>query len=258
MKRLFTAALTVAALTASAPTFADVPPPAADAARSRDASIDRGFLTSHAETIGEDRWSINSYELVLLGVTYGVTNDFQLSLMTTLPVVEGMPLYLAFNGKFVFYRDDSTVAAVRGQFVYATELDDGGDDAIGLFGAAVLVDHYLDAAGRFSLHAGVSVNGAFGVGLATGGVDVAEGAFITFELGASFGLTSGFKLQVETLIPALSTASDFEFAPFALVNYGFRFHGGELAADLGFMKPVGDTDDTFLLGFPFVAFSARF
>ena len=57
-------------------------------ARGRDASIDRGFLTAHAETIGEGQWAFNAYELIFIGLTYGFTDDIQASISTLLPIVE--------------------------------------------------------------------------------------------------------------------------------------------------------------------------
>ena len=249
---LFSLALT--ALTARAE--ASLPPD--EGARARDASIDRGLLTSHAETLGEGLWSINSYELFMLGVTYGITDDVQVNVTTSLPVVEDMPLWLILSGKAVLYRDPMTVVAARAHFMYMTSLSDSDDDAIGVFGAALLVDRYLDGRGRFAVHAGLGVHGAFGVGFDGAGVSVGHGAAFTLEGGFSLGLSRNVKLLVELQVPAASNGHDFEFAPFSLLNYGVRFHGGELAADLGFARPLGTDDDPFVLGFPFVAFSARF
>ena len=230
----------------------------AEQARARDASIDRGLLMTHAETIGADRWTINSYELFLLGVTYGVSDDFQLSFTTSLPVVQDMPLLLSLAGKVVFYRDPWTVLALRGLIAWET-VPSETDKGLGVFTASFFVDRYLDSRGRFALHGAFSVGGGFGTGFDSGGVTIGHGALFLIELGVTLGLADMVNLYAEVEIPAVNAGGRFDFAPYALVNYGFRFHGGSLAADLGFLRPVGSgSSDTFILGFPFVAFSARF
>jgi len=257
--------LALALLVAVPAAHADVPPPVAapattpaDLARDRDASIDRGFLMTHAETIGEGYFSINSYELFLLGVTYGVSDDFQLSFTTSLPVVEDMPLLLSLAGKWAFYRTPTTVLAARVLVAWESILGDS-DEGIGVVTGSFFFDNYLDADGRFALHGGISIGGAFGTGFDSGGIQFADGALIGIELGFTLGLADSFKLYVEGQIPAASVNGNFEFAPFGLVNYGVRFHGHTISGDIGFIRPVGeDIDDPFILGLPFVALSARF
>lgn len=243
---------------ADAPDRTDGDPiPAVDLARERDASVDRGFLMTHAETIGEDRWTINSYELFLLGLTYGVSDRFQLSFTTSLPVVADFPLLLSLAGKWAFYRDRNTVMAARVLIAWATQLS-GGDESVGVFMGSFFVDNYLDDAGRFALHGGITIGGAFGTGFDSGGITVADGALLGLELGVTLGVAEIVKLYIEAEIPAATSHGEFEFAPVVLLNYGVRFHSGTIAGDIGFIRPVGDTDSDFILGFPFVAFSARF
>jgi hypothetical protein len=42
-----------------------------------------------------------------------------------------------------------------------------------------------------------------------------------------------------------------------LLSYEVRFYTGSLACDVGFINPVGDSDDSLLLGIPFVSISYR-
>ncbi|TNF25777.1 MAG: hypothetical protein EP329_22490 [Deltaproteobacteria bacterium] len=254
--------LALALLFAAPPALADVPPPAsgpsaAERARDRDASVDRGFLMAHAETLGEGRWSINSYELFLLGVTYGFSDDFQASFTTSLPIVEDMPLLLSFAGKWAFFRSPTTVMAARAMIAWVTDTG-GGDDTIGAFTGAVFVDHYLDADGLFALHGGLTVGGAFGAGFSTGGVQVVDGAILAVELGVTLGLGDSAKIYIEGQLPGFTDGEDLAFAKVVFVNYGVRFTGRTISGDVGFMRPVGDVDDPFVLGWPFVALSARF
>lgn len=232
-------------------------PTAVEKARAADASIDRGFLTSHAETIGAGNWSINSYELFFLGVTHAFTDDFQIAFTTALPVVEDFPFFLAISPKFVLHRSASTVVALRGLIWWGTLVgdDDGG---LGTFNGGVNLDHYFDGDGRFALHASVSLGGAFGTGIGSDDFTVGSGVLFQIEGGFSLALGRVLKLLFEVQTFALNTNDGFEFAPIVLLNYGIRFFGEDLAADLGFFKPIGDTgDDPFIMGFPFVAFSAR-
>lgn len=233
-------------------------PTAAEKARAADASIDRGFLSSHAETIGAGNWSINSYELFFLGVTHAFTDDFQIAFTTALPVVEDFPFFLAISPKFVLHRSASTVVALRGLIWWGTLVGDDDDGGLGTFNGGVNLDHYFDDDGRFALHASVSLGGAFGTSIGSDDFTVGSGLLLQIEGGFSFALARVLKLLFEVQTFALNTNDGFEFAPIVLLNYGIRFFGEDLAADLGFFKPIGDTgDDPFIMGFPFVAFSAR-
>lgn len=228
---------------------------AAELAQDRDASIDRGFLTAHADTIGAGNWAINSYELFFLGVSYAPTEDFEIALSTALPVAEGFPIFLSLAPKYVFYRAPDTVVAVRGTFWYGSVV--GEDDSIGAFNVGVLLDQYLDHDGRFALHASLSAGSVFGV-FDSDDFELADGALFQLDLGITLGVAQVAKLLVEAQIFAASTKDGFEVAPVVLLNYGIRFHGKTLAADLGFIRPIGDVDSGLILGLPFVAFSARF
>ena len=51
----------------------------------------------------------------------------------------------------------------------------------------------------------------------------------------------------------------FDNAPGLLINYGLRFHGESIAADVGFIKPLSSDGDSggLLMGLPFVNVSYR-
>lgn len=242
----------------AAPTVEDESPVARN--RKEDASVDRGFFNSHAETLRQGDIAVNSYELLLLGVSGGVTDKLELSLTTLLPIVSEMPTMLLLQGKYAFLRDEKTTVSVRGNFSYFknnADCDGECDASLMLFGGAVAVDRFLDDAGRFALHGALQVQGA--VGSYEGDVSMADGALIAIEGGATARVTRRFKLLVDLLLPAAYSNGDFEVADAALFTYGMRFHGEELAADLGFIRPIGDVDTgSLVMGFPWVAFTARF
>jgi len=246
------------------PPISELPP--SEQARERDAAIDRGFLTSHAETIGKGKWAINAYELVFLGLTYGFSDDIQVSLSTLLPVVEDIPLVLALQPKFVLARTPETVVALRVPFTYVNDLSSNSNSA-GTLGAGLVVDHYFGPTGRIGLHAGLLVTGVFGDFTFSDGnndgaddsdrVGFANGAVFELDLGASFGVSNAVKIIVEGQIFAAAGEGGFEVADVVLINYGVRIHGSGLAGDLGFVRPIG-IDSSLILGVPYVAISARF
>jgi hypothetical protein len=228
--------------------------------RSEDASVDRGFFNSHAETLQKGEIAINSYELVFLGVSGGVTDKLELSLTTLLPIVDEMPVLLMAQGKYAFFRNERTTVSARFNLTYASADSSDSDSETAratAFGGGVAIDHFVDQGGRFAVHGALAINGiAGGIG---GSMEVGDGAVIYLEGGATFRAFSSFKLLVDLLLPALIDGDGVDFASVALFTYGMRFHGPNLAADLGFMRPVGDADTSDLvLGLPWVAFTARF
>ncbi|MCC6620173.1 MAG: hypothetical protein IT385_02900 [Deltaproteobacteria bacterium] len=228
-------------------------------ARARDASIDRGFLTAHAETIGEGKWAFNAYELIFIGLTYGFTDDIQASISTLLPIVEDIPLFIAIQPKFVLMRSPETIVSLRTPVTIGSSFDSDAEGTIVTFGAGVLVDQRLDAAGRFAMHAGLLASGAAGGGFdLTSDFEAADGAFFELDLGVTLGVASILKLLFEVQALAVVSEDGFEFADFVLFNYGVRFFSGSIAGDLGFIRPIGIDTDELILGVPYLAFSARF
>jgi hypothetical protein len=93
------------------------------------------------------------------------------------------------------------------------------------------------------------------------GITISEGALLQLDAGFTAGLTDLVKVLVEAKMLAAYADGKFEVADAVLLNYGVRFHGKSLAADLGFLRPFvkgQDNDGPFVLGLPFVSFSYRF
>lgn len=227
-------------------------------ARARDASVDRGLLTTHAETIGAGQWAFNAYELFFVGLTYGFTDDIQASFSTLVPVTTDVPLVLAIQPKFVLARTPEMVVSLRTPVTIVHSFD-SGDGTLGTFGAGILLDRRLDAEGRIALHAGLLASGAFGAGFdSIDGFTIGKGAFFELDLGMTFSLSNLVSLLIEVQSFAAVTSDGFDVADGVLLNYGIRFHSGSIAGDLGFIRPIGIEDSGFLLGVPYLAFSARF
>ena len=220
-------------------------------ARSQDASNDRGLLTSRADTLREGEFSVNAYELFFIGGTYAFTDDFQVSFTTFPPIVEDTPFLGIFNAKYVLMRSATTVVSAQAEGLILRQ--DGV--SAGTFGPSVQVDHHL-ADGAFVLHGQLSAQGVFG-GFEDE-VEVGEGVLVRMSAGVSAPLGEHVKLLGEVFVPAAFADGEFEVAEVALVNYGLRFHGGTIAADQAFLRPFGIDDNPFILGIPFLGFSARF
>src|SRR5882672_7642314 len=65
--------------------------PASVSASSADPNLDRGFILPTAMTQPAGTATYNNYELVLHGVSYGVTNNLQASITVLSPIVKDMP-----------------------------------------------------------------------------------------------------------------------------------------------------------------------
>src|SRR5262249_58632803 len=79
-----------------------VPAPA-PGATSTDPNIDRGFLLPTAMTQPAGSVTYNNYELLLHGVTYGITDRVQASVTVLSPIVRDMPFvgFAAVKGRIV-------------------------------------------------------------------------------------------------------------------------------------------------------------
>jgi hypothetical protein len=225
-------------------------------ARARDAAIDRGLLSTHAETIGKGQWAINAYELFFVGATYGFTDTIQASISTLMPIVTDMPFVVAAQPKFVVQRTENTVVAIRAPLFWLSDSDLSG--GAGAFGAGVVMDHRFDPEGRYTLHGGLLVSGAL---LASSSlsddIEVGDGAIISLDLGTSLAFTEGFSMLIEGQAFAAITNEGFDLVDAGLLSYGVRFHSGKIAGDIGFVRPLGVDAGDFLLGLPYLAFSAR-
>lgn len=221
-----------------------------DSARARDAANDRGILTSRADTVGEGQWNINSYQLMFAGVTYGATDRLQLSATGLILFHSEMPTVGVVSGKYAFYRGE------RG--VLSASLNLGGigveifesSEVVYFMGASVQGDYHLGR--RVSLHGSLDAQ--------TSIQDFAQDAFMRASGGVTVQATSFVRVLGEVVVPLVTDEGDTRWPEFIMANYGVRFHSEMLAADLTFIRPIGEdmNNDGFILGVPFVAFSARF
>lgn len=221
--------------------------------RARDASVDRNILMPAAETIGAGEFTFNSYELLLAGVTYGVTDDIAVSVTGLLPVLEDLPRYVSVTGKFRLLAGSNDIFSLQPSVMHFAV--DGGSAS--LFGVNALYDHVFDAEGRhtFTLAAtALTVPGADG-----GDVDLPDGGLLAVSGAFNVQPASHVKCLAEFYLPAAIGGGESDFVEQALLlNYGIRFFGRHIAVDLTFLRPIHpDAETPFVLGLPFVVFSAR-
>jgi hypothetical protein len=230
-----------------------VPAPAAAA----DPNIDRGFIQPTAMTQPAGSLTYNNYELLLHGLTYGVTDHLQTSLTVLSPIVKEMPLFAAGSVKWQFLSTPRFHLALQGSasvvHVSTDSLDTGSATAYmvgaGAFASVCLRDDCSSLA---------SVNATYQLALAGAGDDTAH--LVVYGGSIVHRISPHFKLLGEVTSLAArgsSNGSRFDNAPGALVSYGVRFHTATIASDVGFMKPVFGDDDAFLLGLPFINVSYR-
>jgi hypothetical protein len=226
----------------------------ATAAVDGDPNIDRGFLLPTAMTQPEGSLTYNNYELLLHGISYGLTDRVQLSATVLSPITKDMPFFGTASVKGRVYTGERLHLALQGSATYGHIFDDG-DGNVGMVGAGALASVCL----RSDCSSLLSGSATYQLGFASGQGDntahmLVYGASVVHRVGRHV------KLLGELTSAAVRTQSDdFDNAPGLLASYGVRFHGNSIAGDVGFMKPLitDDSDDDFLLGLPFINLSYR-
>jgi len=188
----------------------------------------------------------SNYELVLHGVTYAFTDQIQGSLTLLPPYVKDKPLIgsLALKGQIVNL--ERVKLALQGSLSFASEDNDSGElFGIGAFASFCLVE---DCASLASFSTTLLIPNSGG------------GQLLAYSGSLTQRISPHAKLLLEIASATLKLSNDnFDNVPGFLFNYGIRFHGQSFAADVGFMRPTGDssTSNDFVMGFPFLNFSYR-
>lgn len=227
--------------------------PTLDRGQDLDPNIDRTFLLPTAQTQPKGSVSFNDYELIFLGLTYGVTNDFQITGTTMVPLGDGAPFFGVVGGKYRIVKSGRLRVAAQGNLIYArsSNVGDGVSDSAtaGTLGgiASICIDDGCESLISASVQAG------FAIGEDNNATPFLYGGSIVQKI------SPRVKLLVEAVSAGAFGDDDFVVADGALVSYGVRFVGNDIAGDVGFVKPIidGDDGDVFPMGFPFVSFTYR-
>lgn len=224
----------------------------AEAGIAGDPNIDRGFLLPTAMTQPAGSVTYNNYELLIHGLTYGITDHTQVSFGVLAPIVKDMPFVGNAALKSRLLSGDRFHLALQGSAtLFSSEA--------ALLGAGVLGSYCLADDCASLLNASVTYQLGLPIGQDSGGT----GHGVIYGAGLVQRLTSHVKLLVEVgsalAVNGGPQATDrVDNLPGVVLSYGVRFHGDKLAADVGFIKPVVDgLDDPFILGLPFLNVSYR-
>ncbi len=252
----------------AAPTATDAAAPAAvivqqpaspTSPAAADPNIDRGFLQPTALTQPAGSLTYNNYELLLHGLTYGITDRVQVSATVLAPLVSQMPFVGVASVKWQFLSAARLHLALQGSgtmlHVALTESDAPSgtvSNNVFLVGAGAFASYCLreDCSSLASLSATYQL--ALDGGGSTSSVVVYGGSIV-------HRVAQHVKLLGEITSAAGGTGtSNLDNVSGALASYGVRFHNANLASDIGFMKPIfTDSSEPFLLGLPFINVSYR-
>jgi hypothetical protein len=232
--------------------------PATPAARgaSDDPNIDRGFLLPTAMTQPAGSVTYNNYELLLHGVSYGITDNVQASVTVLSPITKDLP-FLGFAAvKARIVSADRFHLALQGSLGWEHSFDS----------SATSRDAYTAGVGAFAsyclredcsslLSASATYQAVFPGSFSDRADMVIYGGSIVHGVGRHFKLLA----EVASAAGRAASTGDVQNVDGVLVGYGVRFHTDALAADLGFMKPISGsaTDGDFIMGIPFASVSYR-
>ena len=232
--------------------------PAAPAAgaTSSDPNIDRGFLLPTAMTQPAGSVTYNNYELLLHGVSYGITDRVQASVTVLSPIVRDMPFvgFASVKGRVV--STDRFHLALQGSAGWGHVFDTTDSNA----------DAYTVGAGAFASYCVrqdcsslLSASATYQLAIDPS-TDQQAVHLVIYGGSIVHRVSNHVKLLGEVTSAAGRTATDgLQNVDGLLVGYGVRFHTDDIAADVGFLKPIatkGDDGD-FLVGLPFVNVSYR-
>ena len=229
--------------------------PASRAAAS-DPNVDRGFLLPTAMTQPAGTVTYNNYELLLHGVTYGITDRVQASVTVVSPIVRDMPFFgfAAVKGRIVSTERFNLALQGSAGWGHLFETADASADLYSV-GAGAFASYCLRQDCSSLLSASATYQLAFDPSVDRAAHAVIYGGSIVHRVSSHVKLLG----EVTSAAGRDSTDGNFQNLEGVLVGYGVRFHGDNLAADVGFVKPIardGDTGD-FLVGLPFVNVSYR-
>lgn len=225
-------------------------------ARDKDPSIDRSLLLPTAITQPNGSFTVENYDVVVLGLTYGLTDKLQVGLLlAAIPFGEGGALVApSLKWRFLSTPRLNLAAQAFGSFLNqnpAFESDDNRapNRAQGSLGSGLIASGCFSPDCRTMLSAGVHWQTRF-----------APEKNLTMDLVYGLSLTHAATQKIKLVCEAISAAGytrrdtdQFGVANGMLFNYGVRAHGRSFAFDLGFVDPIffGNPFKPQIRGLPF-------
>jgi len=226
--------------------------PAEPAGTGADPNIDRGFLLPTAMTQPQGTVTYNNYELLLHGVTYGLTDRVQLTATVLSPITKDIPLFGLGAVKAQIVSAGAFHLALQGTAGIAHELQGAGETLETVGGGALASVCLRDDCASLA-SASATYQAMFG------GNETRAQHLVLYGGSLVLRLSEHVKLLGEVASAAGGSTQDFKNVDGLVVSYGVRFHTRAIAADVGFIRPMstGDADINLLLGLPFVNVSYR-
>lgn len=220
-----------------------------------DANINRGWFMPTAMTQPAGSLSFSSYEVILMGVTYAPIDRLEISATFLTPIVPDMCCWGILGGKVRLVDAGRFHFAALGQLFLASAqgidlYDTGKTDRSTLWAAL--------GGGTASVCLDESCRALVSAWALTGLNQYSSKTEWPIIYGGSLTFGHHVKLLLEADSAAL--IGDVTMAARgALVTYGVRFTGRNLAGDIGFTRPFSsDTDlGSLFLGIPIVTFTYR-
>jgi hypothetical protein len=261
-------ASTSAAFAQAAPDPASAPPPPAAPATlepppPEHPGVDRGvlddaragtsFLSPTALTAPAGTWWFSDVDLVLASAGYAVTNEFQVSLTTIVPITTDVPLTGFFQAKLQVLKAGRLRLAAQGVLAFLQDKNSDGSDSQLYFAGDV------GGAATLCFDDGCYSNGSLyvGAGFAQGG-----NSSVPLLVSGSLALRVSRHVKLVGEVDTGYVVGQInESSGGALVWYGLRFTSRNIGADIGFVKPFidndGDDNDGLALGLPYIGFTYR-
>ena len=218
---------------------------------------DRVITTSTSQTLPKGILSFSDYEIALLQLSYGITDDLQFSVLATVPIVQ---FALMPSIKWRFFHNERIHLAltgyVGGVILYAVDGYGGY-----LAGLTLSMDTCMDK----KCSSIFTINSQGGYGWDSQSISGGAGA-LAFNTGFIVRLAGSLKLLIE-LNYAMSPKIDHSTLQALNLNYGLRIHGKQFAADIAFLRPLFYVDHGNVqpvgyaffkyvpLGIPYLAFT---
>jgi hypothetical protein len=224
-----------------------------------DAAVDRHLLTPTAQTLRQGEVSLTDWEVIGLGVSYGVTDAIEASFTTIVPWPA--PIFGGVAAvKVRVWGDAVATVSVQGVLEYAYNVE---ETHVLTPGVAGLVDlHTQDGTLLWSTSVGLMQPFAFGGGWAGRNTDrplwaLASGPVVrvhpNIRLLAGVMALGGFGTT-----HVASDRNGEGLTAEAVATYGVRFSGRTVALDLAMVRYLGDQGGYWILGFPIGSITVRF
>lgn len=214
--------------------------------RAEDAAFDRGLLASRADTLRQGDWTVQSYEVVFLGASVGITDALQLSLTVAPLFGEDWQGPLIVNVRHVLGRGARWVGSAQVELV----LLPNGEEPAGATAGVLLADWRPNEV--FGLYAQAGAQRAF----------LGEGAWsLRGVVGASAAISRRWALLLEgwALQGGLGARAPELDAAARVIFYGARYHRAGFALDLGMIYTPLILEEQTLggLGLPWLVLTWR-